>query len=384
MHISRLTLHNWKNFQHCTVDIPERCFIVGANATGKSNLLDALRFLRDVVRQGGGLQTAVEQRGGIRKLRCLAARTRTDVGIEIELSEDGDIKWHYELYFKHSGGGIQKNEVTITHETVLRHGAARPDVLLDRTDTTDGEDADTLKFTHLEQPMANQNYREIRDFFEKIEYLNIIPQMVRESGSVVLTSGKEDYFGRNFLLRLARLNETTRKAYFRRINELLRLAVPQLEELTFVKDQMGIPHLEARYVHWRARGSKQNEMQFSDGTLRLIGFLFALLDGNGTVLLEEPEINLNSAIVAQIPEFIASIQRTRRRQVIVTTHSYDLLANRGISSAEVLLLKNTDQGTTVTTASQLDSVQAELEAGFTVAEAVIPQTRPVNISDMSL
>lgn len=384
MHISRLTLHNWKNFQHCTVGIPERCFIVGANATGKSNLLDALRFLRDVVRQGGGLQTAVDERGGIRKLRCLAARTRTDVGIEIELSEDEALKWHYELYFKHSGGGIQKNEVTITHEKVLRHGTDRPDVLLDRTDTTAGEDADTLKFTHLEQPMANQSFREIRDFFEKIEYLNIIPQMVRESGSVVLTSGKEDYFGRNFLLRLARLNETTRKAYFRRINELLRLAVPQLEELTFVKDQMGIPHLEARYVHWRARGSKQNEMQFSDGTLRLIGFLFALLDGNGTVLLEDPEINLNSAIVAQIPEFIASIQRTRRRQVIVTTHSYDLLANRGISSAEVLLLKNTDQGTTVTTAAQLDSVQAELEAGFTMAEAVIPQTRPVNISDMSL
>jgi predicted ATPase len=75
---------------------------------------------------------------------------------------------------------------------------------------------------------------------------------------------------------------------------------------------MGIPHLEARYMHWRAKGSKQQEMQFSDGTLRLIGFLFVLLDNNGVILLEEPEINLHSGIVIQLPEFIAKVQRSKK------------------------------------------------------------------------
>lgn len=53
-------------------------------------------------------------------------------------------------------------------------------------------------------------------------------------------------------------------------------------------------------------------MQFSDGTLRLIGFLFALIDSNGVLLLEEPEINLHPGIVAQFPEFIAKIQPSEK------------------------------------------------------------------------
>lgn len=39
MYISRIKLYNWKNFHDCEVVLSERCFIVGANATGKSNFL---------------------------------------------------------------------------------------------------------------------------------------------------------------------------------------------------------------------------------------------------------------------------------------------------------------------------------------------------------
>jgi predicted ATPase len=59
MIISKIELFNWKNFHRCEVGVQERCFVVGANAAGKSNFIDALRFLRDVAKQGGGLQTAV-------------------------------------------------------------------------------------------------------------------------------------------------------------------------------------------------------------------------------------------------------------------------------------------------------------------------------------
>jgi predicted ATPase len=89
MFISRIQLYNWKNFHDCNVNLSERSFIIGANATGKSNFLDAMRFLRDIVRQGGGLQAAIDNRGGVTKIRCLAARTRTDVRIEVDLSEQG-------------------------------------------------------------------------------------------------------------------------------------------------------------------------------------------------------------------------------------------------------------------------------------------------------
>ena len=148
---------------------------------------------------------------------------------------------------------------------------------------------------------------------------------------------------------------------------------------------MGVPHLEARYEHWRAKGSKQQEEQFSDGTLRLIGFLFALLDSRGVVLLEEPEINLHSAIVAQLPEFISKLQRSKKetRQVFITTHSYDMLSNQGIGGDEVILLKPSPEGTKVINAATLADVMAELNAGFSVADAVMPYTRPYHIDSIA-
>ena len=385
MIISKIELFNWKNFHRCEVGVQERCFVVGANAAGKSNFIDALRFLRDVDKQGGGLQTAVRVRGGITKIRCLAAREQSNVKLAIELSESDsrELCWHYELNFKHTGGGIRENQVKIVSEKVFSGREQR--YVLDRSAETLGEDEETLKYTYLEQPNANKDFRVIQQFLQNVEYLNVVPQMVRESASSSYSGDKEDYYGRNFLKRLALLNDNTRRSYFRKINEFLKLAVPQLEELSFVKDEIGVPHLEARYVHWRTRGSKQQEMQFSDGTLRLIGFLFALIDSNGVLLLEEPEINLHPGIVAQFPEFIAKIQRVKKggRQVFITTHSYDILSNEGIAPEEVLLLTNSPEGTEVEVLSNVEKAKNILAAGFSMADVVMPLTKPWSIESMS-
>ena len=385
MIISKIELFNWKNFHRCEVGVQERCFVVGANAAGKSNFIDALRFLRDVAKQGGGLQTAVRVRGGITKIRCLAAREQSNVKLAIELSESDsrELCWHYELNFKHTGGGIRENQVKIVSEKVFSGREQR--YVLDRSAETLGEDEETLKYTYLEQPNANKDFRVIQQFLQNVEYLNVVPQMVRESASSSYSGDKEDYYGRNFLKRLALLNDNTRRSYFRKINEFLKLAVPQLEELSFVKDEIGVPHLEARSVHWRTRGSKQQEMQFSDGTLRLIGFLFALIDSNGVLLLEEPEINLHPGIVAQFPEFIAKIQRVKKggRQVFITTHSYDILSNEGIAPEEVLLLTNSPEGTEVEVLSNVEKAKNILAAGFSMADVVMPLTKPWSIESMS-
>lgn len=209
------------------------------------------------------------------------------------------------LSFKHTGGGIIDNEVKVNYEKVCLITENR--YLVDRTECSEGETADTLKYTHLEQAVTSQQFLELRNAFADIEYLNIVPQMVRESSSSHPVF-KEDYYGRNFLTDLSKLNEATRNKYLRTVNEVLKCAVPQLDNLSFTKDNNGLFHLEARYIHWRPQGSKQTEAQFSDGTLRLIGFLFSILSGKGISLLEEPEINLHPGVVAQLPEFIAKMQ----------------------------------------------------------------------------
>jgi len=387
MILKKIKLQNWKNFQNCEVDLTDRCFIIGANASGKSNFIDALRFLRDIAKQSGGLQTAVEERGGVTKIRCLAARIHNNVSITVELGNPNEEQnsWRYHLVFTGTGGGVVKRQAKIIAEEVYSY--SKKNFILKRKSNDAGEDEETLKYTHMEQATANRKFRELQDFFKNIEYLNVIPQMVRESSSVASSFAKEDYYGRNFLEKLAKMNEKTKDSYFRKINDCLKIAVPQLKELRFIKDDVGIPHLEAKYVHWRSKGSKQQEMQFSDGTLRLIGFLFALLDNHGVILLEEPEINLHSGIIAQVPEFISKIQRSKKSksdsQILITTHSYDILSSSGISSNEVLLLKNTPEGTTIQKVSDIADIKSIVDAGLTIADAVISYTKPKEIEKLS-
>jgi predicted ATPase len=65
MRMTHLKLSNWRNFKTVDVDVPTRLFVLGPNASGKSNLLDAVRFLRDLTVDGGGFQQAVKDRGGL-------------------------------------------------------------------------------------------------------------------------------------------------------------------------------------------------------------------------------------------------------------------------------------------------------------------------------
>ena len=121
---------------------------------------------------------------------------------------------------------------------------------------------------------------------------------------------------------------------------------------------------------------------FSDGTIRLIGFLFAMLDGNGIILLEEPETNLHTAIVAAIPEFVAKVQRNKKRQVIITTHSYEILSNKGIRAEELVILRPSPEGTIAENALDDKAVSAMLEAGLSAADAAMAETRADNIDDI--
>src|SRR5208282_4371327 len=78
---TNISLSNWRNFAKAEVSLQQRVFLVGANASGKSNFLDAFRFLRDIVAIGGGFQEAVRKRRGVSSIRCYAARRYPDVEI---------------------------------------------------------------------------------------------------------------------------------------------------------------------------------------------------------------------------------------------------------------------------------------------------------------
>ncbi|WP_454286374.1 AAA family ATPase [Rhizobium arsenicireducens] len=388
MHISRLKLKNWRNFKSGEIrDLPDSVYILGPNAAGKSNLLDAVRFLRDVSKhRGGGLQDAIDRRGGVGKIRCLHARNDTEILIEADIvDEGGSLAWSYELGFNIPPKG--KRDPQVTRERVTSFGPdGTPTVVIDRPGKEEQRDELLLRETHIEQISANAKFRELADFFSGATYVHLVPQLLKFGDQIGGRVIEDDPFGQEFMLRIARTLPRTRESRLKRIETALRTIVPHLEDLRFLKDEItGHPHLEIRFKHHRPRGARQREDQFSDGTLRIMSILWLLQErGSSPLLLEEPELSLNEEIVAQLPRIMASVKGKSRggRQFIITTHSQALLSNSGIDPRGIVIITPSDDGSSMRGVSADE--QAALGAGLSPAEAVLPNARKTGQLDFLL
>lgn len=375
LRFSRVTLQNWKNFLEIDVALQDRVFLVGPNASGKSNLLDVFRFLRDLASLGGGFREAVGRRGGVSAIRCLAARRYPDISLRVLVEgAESAPKWEYELKFTQDN---QRRPI-IKRERISCNGS----VVIQRPNREDEQDPERLTQTYLEQVNVNQAFRDLVAFFDSIRYLHIVPQLVREPDRSV--GRMQDPYGGDFLEQIAKTPERTRNARLGKIRDALRVAVPQLQEIELWRDVRGTPHLRGKYEHWRPQGAWQMEEQFSDGTLRLMGLLWAVMDGGGPLLLEEPELSLHPEVVRFIPQMFARVQRRTRRQIILSTHSPELLGDEGIGLDEVLLLRPGSEGTGVTPARDFEEIPRLLKDGVSLPEAVIPKTRPEKAEQLTL
>jgi predicted ATPase len=322
---TRVQLKSWRNFGNVDIQLADRVFVVGANATGKSNFLDVFRFLKDLAVDGGGLTNALnaENRGGIKAMRSLFSRKYPNIGVEVDCDIDG-FQWTYTLVLtEHNGIAL------VEDETVRCNG----EEVYDRLDS---DDTELARATALEQPSLNRNFRPLRELVRK-------------------PTREDDRFGKGLGTQLigaiADTSDRERTRRLKRIEKALKSVVPQFSELQIERDKKtGQPHLRAKFEHWRPNGGWQDESAFSDGTLRLLGLLWYLLDGAGPLLLEEPEISLHAEIVWRLPGIVAQLNERTSRQVIITSHSQEMLNDPGIDPSEIILLEREAKGPT--TASQ--------------------------------
>ena len=375
MIITNIRLKNWKNFSDVNANCGKRVFLLGPNASGKSNFLDALRFLRDVAQDG--LKRAVDSRGGMKAIRYLNARKPSDVHISISL----DDKWEYGLSFTTN----KKKDVVITDEYVILCEAGESKELLNRPTNDDKNDEMRLTQTALQQVNLNKDFREIYDFLSSIEYRHILPQLVRDPSNFSPSPSKNDPYGRDLISQIWSTSSKKRDARLKHINVALATAVPQLKDLTVIRDEAtGIPHLSVKYEHWRPNAGFQNESAFSDGTLRLLALLWSIFDATGPLLLEEPELSLHTAIISQLPGIFAQLDRDRKkasRQIFITTHSEEMLSSSGIGANEVLRLEPRREGTIIVEANEQE--KKLMQEGLSAADVFLPKTRPKGIEQLA-
>ncbi|MCA2205789.1 AAA family ATPase [Nocardia rosealba] len=379
MRIVHVSASNWRNFKNVNFAIRDRLFVVGPNAAGKSNLLDLFRFIGDIAdTTGGGLSAALDRRGGLGKVRSLFARNNRKgrLVLDFELLE-GDDRWRYTLAVKGEGKG--KNRPIVEEERVERNG----EVLLLRPDEADIDDPERLTQTHLEQISANQKFRQISEYFAKVRYFHLVPQVIRDPARAGRVG---DPFGGDFIAQMNSVQPLkTRNAWLTRMQTALVAAVPGFETLGIEVDSTGRPHLVAGYRNWMPSPARHTEAEFSDGTLRLIGLLWTLVSApanGGILLLEEPELSLNASIVRTLPTVLATVQRDRELQVLLSTHAPELLDDEGVVADEVLVLQVTNDGTSATLLADIPESIDEVEAGIPVSDIVQGLISPKNLNGL--
>lgn len=346
--LTRLTLEKWKSFgpERRPLSLSPLTVLVGPNASGKSNVFDALRFLQglalgysvdDVLRgrSEGGRETWSGIRGGPQE----AARSGKTFRITTEWSEG----WSHELavdtgplasvamdvfsdvngevFSTHAAslkGNVGRNEAGGL-SVAVRKGAGKgnwPSVLVRDLMSVVTQLEPDARFAPEVLPTVQAYVRAVRSLF----FLDIQPKLMRAPSPLGRSLGLS---GEHIAAAVHELSAETRRDVVDWLAELCAPRVKALVPELIEKVQEVFLFLEEE------DGTRVSARSLSDGTLRFLGTLVALMTTpeGSTVLLEEPDVGLHPARVHLLAEFLEQITAERGIQVLATSHSPTLLAH---------------------------------------------------------
>ena len=340
--IKRVILKNYKSIAACDVQLQPLTFLVGRNGSGKSNFLDALRFVADALNYS--LEHAIRDRGGINDVRHRSRGHPNHFSIRLEFVLPNGSTRHYALRIGKSspeGYEVQREQCklhpdiyfqiekgTVTHTSAQVALPAASDRL------------------YLVNASGLPEFRPVYDAFSRMGFYNLNPDKIRD----IQVPAHSDVLirdGSNLTSVFAQLPSNVKQD----IEEYLSIIVPGVsgvevekfgdkEMLVFRQDVVGDKHSSRFQVN-----------NMSDGTLRLLGILVALFQGNydthkhvSLVGIEEPEIAMHPAMVGTLLDEFQNA--AYNAQVIITTHSADLLDEKRLD-VDSILVAETHNGNTV-------------------------------------
>lgn len=336
--LTRVALRNYKSIAHCDVEPAQLSFLVGPNGSGKSNFLDALRFVAEALRFS--LDHALRDRGGIQEVRRRSGGHPTHfvIRLDVRLSDSTGF-YAFEIGAKPNGGyTVQRErcELIRRDDALARASFTVEDgrVIASSVSPAPAAVSDRLYLVNVSGVSA---FRPLYDALSGMGFYNLNPDVIRElqppdPGDLL----KRD--GSNIASVLSNLEKRAPESKGR-IEEYLATVVPGIVGVASrtIGSKQTLEFLQ------EVRGAKSpwrfDAANMSDGTLRALGVLVALFQGNGAsgrrfVGIEEPEVALHPAAAGVLRDGLRDA--SEHIQVLVTSHSPDLLDNKGIPIDSIL------------------------------------------------
>ena len=337
--LTRVALRNYKSIGACDVSPAQLSFLVGPNGSGKSNFLDALRFVADAL--GFSLDHALRDRGGIGEVRRRSGGHPTHFGIRVEFNLAA-WKGHYSFAIgamPKGGYEIRNEECYVTSRDGQGSHYYRVERGRVRKNTFEPPPVAAPDRLYLVSVSGLEPFRAVYEALSTTGFYNLNPNEIGalqppDSGALL----KRD--GGNVASVLANL--AARSPEFKsRIESYLGKVVPGVSGV----DRLSIGPRETLEFRQRIRGARRPWRFFaanmSDGTLRALGVLAALLQGSGKddaaprlVGIEEPEAALHPAAAGVLIDSLRDA--AEHTQVLVTSHSPDLLDDKEISADSII------------------------------------------------
>ncbi len=393
MILSRFSVQHYKSLDDVWLsDLGQITLIVGNNATGKSNIVDAFRFFRDTVVDG--LDHAFSIRGGIGTIRQYSPTKPYLIHIEAVINQEIEVddertetkealynlrimslkegnyrieheqaRWYEEnIDYECDGEG---NPTSRKHAKPLEHSVTR-----DASGAVSGSSEDSSRKLSSDQIILrsgqfNSGSWNLGSIIGSMRFSALYPNTLR-APSRPDTDRRLKENGENWasVLKAMKSNERGRRR-FEVILQFMKRVMPGLSD---VRVQSVGGYLVPKFVVQDAPGSKEHDfdpVQLSDGTLRVFGILLALyqLPAPKFLAIEEPELTVNPGILAVLAEAFHDVSNVT--QLLVTTHSPELI---DFFQPDSIRVATWQEGRTIVSSIKDSQIQSIKEHLTTVGE----------------
>ncbi len=337
--ITELRLQNWKSFSDAKLYIDPITVIIGTNASGKSNIFDALKFLGALSSPKDVMDVVNDVRGGA---EGIIRRGKSECTLTLTLETDKSTEC---LEYSVTLSLDEQKNIFIKGEVLVLVNSKRNLVLFERKDIDENDSSLVSVALFSEGKSKKQNFskkssvlsqieyahcvRKIKDAvlivvdsLKKIRLSNPIPERMREFSPLSKTIADD---ASNIAGFLANLDSTVQAHTYELILKYLK-PLPDKDIKSIRADKIAMTDRAMLFCteEWtEGETQEQSALGMSDGTLRFAGIITMLVtaESKSLILLEELDKGVHPSRAKDMVKMLKEIGKQKQLDIICTTHN---------------------------------------------------------------